>query len=320
MDRARLGRCLVLLLCFALSIACQSTRDLEDSADEAEPLPAPTADELGNATYHGFEGLEQPVPLANGRWEGEPFVPDGASRPTVYIVDNMRLTGDINGDGADEAVVLLGQNSGGSGEFMYLAVVGHRDGTIENLDTTLIGDRIQIRGASIDGGRITLDVVRHGPEDPACCPGELATMEWEMTEQGLSAVADSAGTDRLTLDTILDIEWVLKEWKRNEPAEATPEVVLKYTDGRFIGIGGCNTFFASSQPGSKPGHISVGPPGRTRKACPESVMEIEERFLKQLDGTRKFGFVTERLALTYEIDGTYEMMLFDRRRPSTTSP
>jgi heat shock protein HslJ len=304
----------------AMTISCQPTGDREATVDDAEPLAAPTPDELSNATYHGFEGLDHPVTLVDGRWEGEPYQPGAASRPTVYLIDDLRLIGDVDGDGSDEAGVILGQDSGGSGTFIYLAVVGHRNGTIESLDTTLVGDRIQIRGADIDGGRIALEIVRHGPDDPACCPGELATMEWEMTEQGLSIIGDSAATGRLTLDTILDIEWTLKEWKRNEPAEAPPEVVLKYTDGRFIGIGGCNTFFAATQPGTKPGHVSVGPPGRTRKLCPEPAMETEERFLKQLEGVRKFGFVTTRLSLTYENDGTYERMLFDRRGPSTTSP
>jgi heat shock protein HslJ len=319
-NRAHLRSALVLTVLVAMTISCQPTGDREATVDDAEPLAAPTPDELYNATYHGFEGLDHPVTLVDGRWEGEPYQPGAASRPALYLVEGLRLTGDVDGDGSDEAVAVLAQDSGGSGEFIYLAVVGHRDGTIQSLGTTLIGDRVQIRGADIDGGRIALDVVRHGPDDPACCPGELATMEWQMTEQGLNAVGDPEGTGQLSLDTIAEIEWTLREWKRDEPAEARPEVVLKYTDGRFIGIGGCNTFFAATQAGTKPGHVSVGPPGRTRKACPEPSMEIEERFLKQLDGVRKFGFVGTRLALTYENDGTYEMMLFDLRGPSTTSP
>ena len=302
-----------------MTVSCQATGEREEIADETGPLEAPTAEELGNATYDGFEGLDHPVTLVDGRWEGEPYQPGAASRPSVHLMDGLRLTGDVDGDGSDEAVVVLGQDSGGSGTFVYLAVVGHENGSMANLDTTLIGDRIQIREAAIDGGRIAVDVVRHGPDDPACCPGELATMEWEMTEQGLSAIADSAATGRLSPDTIAEIEWTLREWKRGEPAEATPEVVLKYTEGRFIGLGGCNTFFAATQPGNEPGHVSVGPPGRTRKACPEPAMKIEERFLKQLEAVREFGFATTRLALTYEDGGSYERMLFERRGPSTTS-
>jgi heat shock protein HslJ len=317
MNRSRPGPWLLLPICFAVSVSCQSTGDRAKTAREVAPLEAPTAQELGNATYRGFEGLEYPVTLVDGRWEGEPYVPGAASRPRVFLVDNLRLTGDIDGDGADEAVVLLVQDSGGSGEFSYVAVVGHRNGKTENLDTKPIGDRVQIRAARIEGSRVALDVVRAGPEDPACCPGELATMEWEMTEQGLSAVAETAETGRLSLDTILDIEWTLKKWDRDEAAKATPEVVLKYTDGRLLGIGGCNNFFTTGQPGTQPGDLAIELPGRTRKACRESEMAVEERFLRQLAGVRKFGFVNQRLALTYEVDGTYGTMLFDRRRSAT---
>lgn len=320
MTRANLCSTLALALLIAMTTSCQTTEDSEETAAVAEPLAPPTTEELRNATYDGFEELDHPVTLVDGRWEGEPFQPAAASRPALHLVEGLRLTGDVNGDGSDEAIALLAQNSGGSGEFIYLAVVGHRDGAIASIGTTLLGDRVQIRDAAIDGGRITLDVVRHGPDDPACCPGELATMEWEMTEQGLSASDNVATTGRLSRDTIAEIEWTLREWKRGEPAPVRPEVVLKYTDDRFIGLGGCNTFFATTAAGKKPGHVSVGPPGRTRKACAESAMEVEERFLKQLDAVRKFGFVGTRLALTYEADGGYEMMLFDRRGPSAPAP
>lgn len=320
MNRSSLFPGLLLLICVALSISCQSTGDGAGSAKEVTPPEAPTTHEVGNATYHGLEGVEHPVTLADGRWEGEPYSPDGASRPRVDLADDFMLTGDLDGDGAEEAVVLLAQNSGGSGEFSYVAVVGHRDGEIENLDTKPIGDRVQIRGARVDGNRVALDVVRAGPEDPACCPGEVATMEWEMAEQGLSTVAETAPTSRLSLDTILDIEWTLKEWDRGEPAEATPEVVVKYTDGRIIGIGGCNNFFTTGRLGPNPGDIRIALPGRTRKACPDSEMAVEERFLKLLAGVRKFGFMNQRLALTYEVDGTHGTMLFDLRRSTANHP
>jgi heat shock protein HslJ len=311
--RAYLCSFLPLAALVAATISCRTTGDLDKTVDEAEPVAPPTTEELRNATYDGFEELDHPVTLVDGSWEGEPYQPGAASRPTVRLVEGLRLTGDVNGDGSDEAIAFLAQNSGGSGEFIYLAVVGHPDGTTGSLDMTPLGDRTQIREARIDGSRIALDVVRHGPDDPACCPGELATMEWEMTEQGLSPVPGSTETSRLSLDTIAEIEWTLRDWKRGEPANARPEVVLKYTDGRFIGIGGCNTFFAVTEPGKKPGHIAVGPPGRTRKACPEPSMTVEERFLKQLHEVRKFGFLGARLSLTYKDGERYEMMLFERR-------
>jgi hypothetical protein len=149
--RTGLCSCLVLVLTLAMSTSCRSNDGAKYASDETQTRATPTIEELGSATYHGLEGIDHPVTLVDGRWEGEPFVPGAASRPTVHLVRGSRLTGDVDGDGSDEAVVLLGHNSGGSGEYVYLSVVRRTDEELENIDTTLIGDRVQIRGARIDG-------------------------------------------------------------------------------------------------------------------------------------------------------------------------
>ena len=133
---------------------------------------APSLAELKNGTYHGLEEPKGPVRLENGHWEGAPLVQGGAARPSVAFVRDFRLVGDADGDGGDEAIVLLAQNSGGTGEFLYLAVVGRRDGAPHNVATALLGDRVKVRDARIDGRRIVLDVVQAGDRDAACCPGD----------------------------------------------------------------------------------------------------------------------------------------------------
>ena len=69
------------------------------------PLGAPTLEERKNAACVGLRDLAGPVTLKDGRWEGEPFEPGAASRPTLSLAPGFRLTGDIDGDGAEEAVV-----------------------------------------------------------------------------------------------------------------------------------------------------------------------------------------------------------------------
>jgi hypothetical protein len=107
-------------------------------------------------------------------------VKGSAAAPSVMLVGNFRLTGDLDGDGAAEAVVLLAWSGGGSGEFLHLAVLGRRNGRVRNIATAPIGDRVQVRDARIDGHRITIDVVQAGPGDAMCCPGELATRSWTL--------------------------------------------------------------------------------------------------------------------------------------------
>jgi hypothetical protein len=42
-------------------------------------------------------------------------------------------------------------------------------------------------------------------------------------------------------------------------------------------------------------------------------MAVETRFLNQLVRVKRFGFVVTRLALSWEKDGVWKTMLFDKR-------
>ena len=322
MKRSLFFSVLSLLAPLVLMLACLS-RDGYTSESSGDPAcktatnihSAPTLKELKNTTYNGFEGHRGTVTLADGRWEGKPYVEGGASRPEVYFVRDFRLIGDVDGDGTDEAVVLLGESSGGTGQNIYLAVVDRKNGKLENVASTLVGDRIKIREARIEEGRIFLDLVQAGPGDAACCPGELATRGWELLPKGLNEFCASKTHGRLSLATIGGTEWVLRSWDFDEPAPMEPEVTIIFQNGRFTGSCGCNSYFAPVKPGDMPGDASVGHAGSTRKACPEPVMAIEARFLEQLEGVKKFGFMIRQLALSYDNDGVWGVMLFDGRKP-----
>ena len=142
--------------------------------------PAPIADELKNLTYRGIMGMDGPVTLSGGRWEGAPYADGGASRPSVFLVRQLLAVGDLDGDGADEAVALLSYSSGGTGEFMSVAVVARRKGLAENVATAALGDRVKVRGARVEHGTLVLDVLRAGPSDAMCCPLDLATLTYRL--------------------------------------------------------------------------------------------------------------------------------------------
>jgi heat shock protein HslJ len=302
----------------ALVSICQSAGG-PPGLNEAEPTAGacgsevpPSLDELRNTTYRGFKDVREPVALVDGTWEGEPFVEGGASRPRIQFVGDFMIAGDLDCDGSDEVVVLLSESSGGSGTFLYLALVDRKGGELENVATESIGDRVQVRGARVEEGKIFLDVLRAGPNDAACCPGELATMGWKLSRQGgLSEVAGSSEPSRFSLETIGGREWVLAAWAFGEPAPAEPKVTLSFEDGRFVGKSGCNSYFASVQKGEMPGDLSVGPVGATRMACPEPAMDVESRYLQQLGSANRVGFLVTQLALSYEKDGVVGVMLFD---------
>ena len=62
-------------------------------ASAAQDMPL-TSIGPGNATYSGI--YEHTITLRDGRWEGEPFIKGGASRPAVGLVEDFSLTGDLD--------------------------------------------------------------------------------------------------------------------------------------------------------------------------------------------------------------------------------
>ncbi len=278
-----------------------------------QPRAAPDLDSLGAATYRGLEEPAGEFTLRAGRWEGPPYVAGGAARPSVSLAGDFRLTGDLDGDGVEEAAVLLAQSSGGSGTRIYLAVVAHIESGLRNVATTLLGDRVQIRGGDIAAGRIGLAAVRAGPSDAACCPGELVRWTFRLAPDAEALVLErEEDQGRLTLQAIAGPAWQLHAWDRAERVAEPVRVTLSYADGQFLGVSACNRYAAGVVSGSAPGDVEVGPARGTRMACPEPAMSAESRFLEQLAATRKFGFLLGRLALTYEREGGMGMMLFER--------
>ena len=315
-----LFRGIVVVLFVSGVSACQSR--VQETTPTAAPLAAtaaavdrsaPTLEELKNATYRGVEEAGAPFALTNGRWEGKPYEPGGASAPSVSYVRDFRLVGDLNSDGAEEAVALLAGSTGGTGEMSYLAVVAREGGRLENIATAPVGDRVQVRHARIDGRLIVVDVVEAGENDAMCCPGDLVTRSWSLQPRGLEEGAPKK-TGRLSVEVLAGAEWVLRAWAWDEPAPATPEVTLKLDGDRLVGNAGCNGYFGPVKTGAQPGDVTVGPLGATRKMCPEPAMTVETRYLEQLGGVRQIRFVAGQLALPYaRKDGSFGAMLFDRR-------
>ena len=282
---------------------------------KASAMKAPTLKELKNASYSGIEGLKGVVKLVDGRWEGRPYKKGSASRPVVNLVGDLRVIGDLDGDGMNDAVVLLNYTPGGTGQLLHLAVVTRRNGKIQNVATTLIGDRVQIRDVRIEQKRIFVDVVQAGPRDAMCCPGEVTSLGWTLEPGGkLNPFIATAKAERLTLDTIGNTEWVLRSWDLKAPAPKQPTVTLVFKDGRFTGSSGCNNYFAPAKEGTMPGDVEVGPAGTTRKSCPDNEMSVEARFLDQLARVKKFSFLTIQLALSWEKESVWKTMIFDKRR------
>lgn len=262
-----------------------------------DPAAAATLAELQNMEYSGLNSLAGPVKLRDGRWRGAPSDPAAATRDIVTLDATVRVVGDLDGDGVDEAVALLSHSPGGTAAWAYLAVVKREGGKMRHVASVALGDRVQIRSARIEAGRLQASVVRAGPNDPACCPGEIADQSWTLIDGNLKAHA-SVTTSRLSLDTLAGVTWVLRAWDTAEPAPLQPVVTLSYAAGRVTGSSGCNRYTAGVTPGSMPGELRVGLAASTRMACPEPESSVEARFLERLHTAQRFGFRSGQLAIT----------------------
>lgn len=274
--------------------------------------PAPSWKEAAGATYAGlFDSGE--VTLVDGRWEGNPYVEGGASAPRAGLVEDFLLRGDLDGDGADESVVLLWTSTGGSGTFDYLAALDRAaDGSALNRATVPLGDRVRVRNAGIESGRVVLDLVEAGPEDAACCPGDKVRRTYQLDGESL-AEQDARQQGRLSLAD-LSGEWRLTHFGPGEPAGAGLDITLTFDGDRIGGGSGCNRYNGAVTGGEAPGAISVNQPlAATRMACPEPQMTAEQRYLQALANVGTFSFRAGRLVLTWNDGSTSGNLLFARQ-------
>jgi hypothetical protein len=191
---------LLVTVMLAVSVGCSSTDDQAATEPEeagmntaaeaptgvaAEPAGL-TMDQLMNMTYR-MDGTD--YVLVDGVF-AEPAAPGSATMTMVAIHEEWTAFGDINGDGVDDAAVVLYFDPGGSGLFRYLAAVVNVMGTPVNQATTLLGDRVKVTTLGIDDQVIKMDVVTHGPDDPMCCPTEQRKWGYELQGSELVQTVD----------------------------------------------------------------------------------------------------------------------------------
>ena len=264
---------------------------------------APSYEELASATYLGLD--ESPLTLAEGHWEGEPAFEGAASVPRVDLATAFRVTGDLNGDGTDEAVALLHYNSGGSGVFSYLAVVGRdEEGQAKNLATAELGDRVQLRSAIVDDGKLAIETIEASADDAACCPGQKLRKTFRL-ESGKLQLDSQENLGRLTLADLEGQSWRLVRWSPDEPVAEGLEIELQFDGESVSGGSGCNRYQGSVAAGEMPGDFSMTSPlAGTRMACPPPTDVAESRYLAALQQVKRFRFDAGRLVLDWS-DGEH---------------
>jgi heat shock protein HslJ len=259
--------------------------------------------------------MDEPIRLNEGRWEGAPYAERGASAPRAGLVEDFILTGDLDGDADEEAVVLLWSSSGGSGTFDYLAVLD-RDaaGTVINRAAVPLGDRVGVRSGRILNGRVVVETVQTGPEDAACCPGQKmkrtfalegnAMVETSTEDQGRLSLADLAG------------QWKLVQFDNGGALPEDVRITAQFQHSQISGRAACNRYTGNVQEGSAPGQLALsGALAVTRMMCPPPLMEWEQRYLAALQGLTNYSFRAGRLVLTWRVDDAMGTLVFEPAAP-----
>ena len=167
----------------------QAAPDPEIDSTSSPATPTPISDqiaEIRNAQYQlGATDALQVVQLAVGRFEqGTP----GSDNFMSILVTDFVAVGDLNEDGADEAVALISENYGGTGVFVFLTVFSNVDGIWTFQTSNMVDDRPQLNALSIDNNQIFLDAVIHGVDEPMCCPTLRTTRRYRFVDNLLDMV------------------------------------------------------------------------------------------------------------------------------------
>ena len=118
---------------------------------------------LLNATYK-TSVTPRGAALRNGTFEAE-AAPGSASKVTVRLAD-IAAFGDLDGNLAPDAAVVLVSSGGGSGTFVELAAVSNERGAAHPVATVLLGDRILVREVRVEARRILVRLRARGATDP----------------------------------------------------------------------------------------------------------------------------------------------------------
>ena len=261
----------------------------------AQELPRGLSiEELANASYIGIYG-DDLITLTNGVFAGKPFVEGGSSRPTVIIDADLVVYGDFTGDGQMEAGVLLDESSGGTGNFIYLAIVASEDGQPVNLATTLLGDRVQVKSMTIEENTVEVDMVQAGPDDPLCCPKQRVLNTYQL---GLVLVSSE--------EVVVQLAGPIWQWERtvmnNDEIIVPPDPVnynVKFNDDGSVTIqADCNSVLGTYSLEDSKLSLEMGP--STMVACSED--SLGDRFVAQLASATIYFFDRDMLLIDLTAD------------------
>jgi hypothetical protein len=135
-----------------------------------------TMDDLKRGEYRSEWSAKGKIKLNDGVYK-EKSLPDSATELVITMSHKMAF-GDLNGDGVEDAAVVLISDPGGSGTFYDLVAVVNSKGKPTYAASVFLGDRVKVKDVRIRSGNIVVKMVIHQRTDPKCCPSLKVEQEY----------------------------------------------------------------------------------------------------------------------------------------------
>ena len=92
----------------------------------------------------------------------------------MQLLRQFYRTGDLEGDGAVDTVVVLSVTDAGDESGHYIAVLRHLEMDTISLGAERLGDQLEVRDVRIEGKRIVVEIVRQSTAGAAPEPTQVA--------------------------------------------------------------------------------------------------------------------------------------------------
>ena len=155
-----------------------STALAGDGGDAVGPSQTVAADPL-NTTY--TIGAKK-IRLLGGRSELQ--AAPGSAMQTKTLAFGKPVYGDLDGDGDEDAAVILVQDSCGSGTFYYIGAALGVKGGYRGTNAVLLGDRVTPLKVDIRNGVIFIDYRDRRPEEPMAIAPSVGKSAYQTLKNG----------------------------------------------------------------------------------------------------------------------------------------
>ena len=261
-----------------------------------------------NATYT-IDGKE--VMLIDGVSETV-ATPDSAAKITTRYFGN-EVRADLNGDGREDSVFLLTQETGGSGTFFYVVAALDTENGWVGSNGYFLGDRItpQTTYISNEPSHQNVIVVNYADrendqsmsEQPSV--GKSVWLKLDVDSMTFGEVVQNfegeANPDNMTLDMKT---WTWVQTQYNNDTKLVPQKADAFTltfdgDGSVSATTDCNSMNGTYELDGN--QITFGAMAMTRMFCPESQ---EQDFAKMFEEIQSYFFTTRgELIFEFKFDG-----------------